>query len=310
MLLKKLFFLGLAVLSAASPDLGHLETRAKTGTAVGTKAGSKGKSGGATCPNNNAITGATCPGAKFTAVEIEKAVKQAKAMKVKGKTGKGLHFPAKYKPSQETKAKGVKKAKGSKAGKTVKREEHALQARRARGGRTRTGTRPKTTRPKKTPKKTTPKKTPKKTPKTTPKKTTHKTTKKNCKAGGKAAKVGKGVWMFPILDKGVWKPGVFPDVSYIILDSKFNYVKTTERKPGSAEEYQICAGNPQSKKGGKTKDSANSFENIETLKETPGNTVDVPGGLLLWFTANCKETWRVYAGTFYEDDGRANYIRG
>lgn len=188
MLLINFLFLGLAVLSAASPNLGHLETRAKTGTAVGTKAGSKGKSGGATCPNNNAITGATCPSAKFTAVEIEKAVEQAKAMKVKGKTGNGLHFPAKYKPSKETKAKGVKKAKGSKAGKAVKREEHALLARRGRGGRTGTRARPKTTRPKKTPKKTTPKK-----------------TKENCKAGGKTAKAGKGVWMFPILDKGVWK---------------------------------------------------------------------------------------------------------
>jgi hypothetical protein len=80
MLLKNFLFLGLAVFSAASPILGHLETRAKTSTAVGTKTGSKGKSGGTTCPNSNAITGATCAGAKFTAVDIEKAVKQAKAM--------------------------------------------------------------------------------------------------------------------------------------------------------------------------------------------------------------------------------------
>jgi hypothetical protein len=57
---------------------------------------------------------------------------------------------------------------------------------------------PTTTRPKKKiPKKTTPKKTPKKD---TPNKT-----KDNCKAGSKAAKVEKGVWMFPILDTGVWK---------------------------------------------------------------------------------------------------------
>lgn len=47
--------------------------------------------------------------------------------------------------------------------------------------------------------------------------------------------------------------GVFPDVNYIILDSKFNYVKTTERKPGSAEEHQICAETALSKKGDKTK---------------------------------------------------------
>ena len=205
MLLKNLVFLGLAVLSAASPTLSHLETRAKTDTAVETKTGGKGKPGGNTCPNNNAMTGASCPGAKFTAAHIEKTVKQAKAMKVKGKAGKGLHFPAKYKPSKEVKPKGVKKTKGSKAGKVVKREENALQKRRARGGRTRTRTRPKTTRPKKTPKKAPKKATPNKAPKKTPKKTPPKKAKNDCKAGGKPAKVGKGVWMFPILDQGVWK---------------------------------------------------------------------------------------------------------
>ncbi|KAH4013756.1 hypothetical protein HBH98_194300 [Parastagonospora nodorum] len=72
----------------------------------------------------------------------------------------------------------------------------------------------------------------------------------------------------------------------------------------------------------KSEKSANSFEEIEiqtalpikralqiqhTLKELPGNTVDVPGGPLVWFTANRGETWRVYAGTVYEDDGRTNY---
>jgi hypothetical protein len=92
----------------------------------------------------------------------------------------------------------------------VRREENALQARRARGG-SKTKTQPKTTRPKKTPKKKTPKKTiPQKTPKKTtpektPKKETPKKTKDNCKAGSKTTKVGKGVWMFPILDTGVWK---------------------------------------------------------------------------------------------------------
>jgi hypothetical protein len=69
--------------------------------------------------------------------------------------------------------------------------------------------------------------------------------------------------------------------------------------------------------------SANSFEEIEIqtalpikralviqqiLKETRGNTVDVPGGPLVWFTANRGETWRVYAGTVYEDDGRVNSV--
>ena len=73
----------------------------------------------------------------------------------------------------------------------------------------------------------------------------------------------------------------------------------------------------------KSEKSANNFEEIEIqtalpikralyiqqiFKETRGNTVDVPGGPLVWFTANRGETWRVYAGTVYEDDGRANYV--
>jgi hypothetical protein len=73
----------------------------------------------------------------------------------------------------------------------------------------------------------------------------------------------------------------------------------------------------------KSEKSANNFEEIEiqtalpikralyvqkTLKDTPGNTVDVPGGPLVWFTANRGETWRVYAGTVYEEDGRTNYV--
>lgn len=73
----------------------------------------------------------------------------------------------------------------------------------------------------------------------------------------------------------------------------------------------------------KSEKSVNNFEEIEIqtalpikraldvqqiLKETPGNMVDVPGGPLVWFTANRGETWRVYAGTIYEDDGRTNYV--
>lgn len=205
MLLKNILFLGLAVFTAASPTL---DARAgTTGKAVGgTGTGTKGKAG-AQCPAPNAFTGTvTCPRVKFTAAQINKAVKQAKAMKVKGKTGKGLHFPAKYKPAKETKAKGAKAAGGKKGGKVVKRDEeeeeeteevhHVLEARRGRGGASKTKTRTKPAR-KTTPKKTTPKKTPKKT---TP---TKKPTK--CPTNGKAAKVGKGVWMFPILEKGVWK---------------------------------------------------------------------------------------------------------
>ena len=224
MLFKNILFLGFAVLTAASPQL---DARAGTGKSVSSKTGAKGKTSPATCPNTNEISaGVTCPRVKFTAAQIEKAVKQAKAMKVKGKTGKGLHFPSKYKPSKEKKLKGAagKSGKGS-TGKTVKRhvedeedlddeedlegkedledEEdededetdlesgvaHVLQARRARGGGSRTRTKPKTTKPKTT----------------KPKTTKPKTTKDECKAGPGKAKVGKGVYMFPILEKGVWK---------------------------------------------------------------------------------------------------------
>jgi hypothetical protein len=30
------------------------------------------------------------------------------------------------------------------------------------------------------------------------------------------------------------------EVNYIILDAKYNYVKTVEREPGSAEFYEMC----------------------------------------------------------------------
>jgi hypothetical protein len=196
MLVKNIFFLGIAVLAAASP---HLENRAKTGS----KGGSKGKPT-STCPSNNALTaGVTCAPMKFTAAQINAAVKQAKAMEIKGKRGKGLHFPFKYKPSKELEAKVAKgKSRKTKAGKGVKRdleaqapqEDRALQARRSRGARiTRTKPKPTRTKPK--------------TTNTRPKKTTGKkkptTTKKSCK--GATTKPGKDVWMFPILEKGVWK---------------------------------------------------------------------------------------------------------
>ncbi|KAH7384373.1 hypothetical protein DE146DRAFT_223961 [Phaeosphaeria sp. MPI-PUGE-AT-0046c] len=73
----------------------------------------------------------------------------------------------------------------------------------------------------------------------------------------------------------------------------------------------------------KSEKSGNSFEKIEIqtalpikhalkiqqiLQDTHGNTVDVPGGPLVWFTANRGETWRIYAGTIYKDDGRTNYF--
>jgi hypothetical protein len=39
------------------------------------------------------------------------------------------------------------------------------------------------------------------------------------------------------------------EVNYIILDAKYNYVKTVERAPGAAEEYEVCAEQPKAKGG-------------------------------------------------------------
>jgi hypothetical protein len=43
--------------------------------------------------------------------------------------------------------------------------------------------------------------------------------------------------------------GTMVEVNYIILDAKYNYVKTVERAPGAAEEYEVCAEQPKAKGG-------------------------------------------------------------
>lgn len=45
------------------------------------------------------------------------------------------------------------------------------------------------------------------------------------------------------------------------------------------------------------------------LCKTPGNTMDVPGGPLVWFFASRGEDWRVYAASVHEENGRPNYVR-
>lgn len=258
--------------------------------------------------------------------QIQAAVKQAKALKLKNKKGKGVHFPAKYKHDKEVKIKveAVARAKGTKS-KGVKRdvedeEEHgeeedddddveedqnhvdgmededgdenlhgsapghhnqesqslithalkSLVARARGGGRSRASSKTselKTAKPKKSKPKTT-------KPKTTkPKKSQGKCAKPV------AVKVGAAAWMFPILKTGVWKSkflfvppfhlphtpshtliltpaGMMPELHYVVLDHKDNYIKTVEREPGSAEEFDICVENPKKSgtaaKGGKT----------------------------------------------------------
>jgi hypothetical protein len=44
------------------------------------------------------------------------------------------------------------------------------------------------------------------------------------------------------------------------------------------------------------------------LMKVPGNTVEVPGGPLVWFLANRGEHWRVYAAYVVEDNERPTYV--
>ncbi|KAF2793994.1 hypothetical protein K505DRAFT_417428 [Melanomma pulvis-pyrius CBS 109.77] len=44
------------------------------------------------------------------------------------------------------------------------------------------------------------------------------------------------------------------------------------------------------------------------LLHIPGNTMDVPGGPLIWFLANRGEDWRVYAGHVQEKEGKPKYL--
>jgi hypothetical protein len=44
------------------------------------------------------------------------------------------------------------------------------------------------------------------------------------------------------------------------------------------------------------------------LLKTRGNTMDVPGGPLVWFSANRGEDWRVYAAFVHGEEGRPNYV--
>ncbi|KAJ4286334.1 hypothetical protein N0V90_013368 [Kalmusia sp. IMI 367209] len=315
MLLKNILFLGLAVLTAANPilDARAGKTDAGAGTAVGGKTGGIKAKGAAQCKDQTPVQGpVTCPRDKFTAAQITKTVKQANAMKLKGKTGKGLHFPARYKPKQETKAKGAAKGVKGKTSKAVKRYEDeeedeedslsflesrdeneqeewvnlALEAREVEEEHLNiledAVSRPAKKRPAKPTKKPVkkPTKKPFKKPTCTPaqkkanggkcpaKKGAVKCSAAQKKANGgkcpakatctaaekkknggkcpakcpnsKPVKPGKGVYMLPLLTKGVWKPGMMTEVNYIILDAKYNYVKTVEREPGSAEFYETC----------------------------------------------------------------------
>jgi hypothetical protein len=73
----------------------------------------------------------------------------------------------------------------------------------------------------------------------------------------------------------------------------------------------------------KSEKGAIGFERIEAQSSLPifqclklqyelmkitGNTVDVPGGPLVWFFANAGENWRVYAGYIIERDDVPKYV--
>ncbi|OCL07705.1 hypothetical protein AOQ84DRAFT_294587, partial [Glonium stellatum] len=51
----------------------------------------------------------------------------------------------------------------------------------------------------------------------------------------------------------------------------------------------------------------NALELQYNLLKTHGNTMDVPGGPLVWFLAYRGEDWRVYGAVIYEEEGRPNY---
>ena len=44
------------------------------------------------------------------------------------------------------------------------------------------------------------------------------------------------------------------------------------------------------------------------LVKIRGNTMDVPGGPLVWFFASRGEDWRVYGAVVNEEEGRPNYV--
>jgi hypothetical protein len=44
------------------------------------------------------------------------------------------------------------------------------------------------------------------------------------------------------------------------------------------------------------------------LMKTRGNTMDVPGGPLVWFFASRGEDWRVYGAVINEEECRPNYV--
>jgi hypothetical protein len=46
----------------------------------------------------------------------------------------------------------------------------------------------------------------------------------------------------------------------------------------------------------------------QDLLNTRGNTMDVPGGPLVWFLAYRGENWRVYAGHVQEREGKPKYV--
>jgi hypothetical protein len=73
--------------------------------------------------------------------------------------------------------------------------------------------------------------------------------------------------MFPILKKGVWKcefprfpvlefpilmyitAGAAVETNYVILNAKYNYVKTVDRDPGSVQFYKTCIEKGRAKGG-------------------------------------------------------------
>ncbi|OCK85348.1 hypothetical protein K432DRAFT_439332 [Lepidopterella palustris CBS 459.81] len=83
-------------------------------------------------------------------------------------------------------------------------------------------------------------------------------------------------------------PLLFP---FLVLEAK------REKGPDSFEHMEMQTAFP----------IKNALQLQYDLLKTRGNTMDVPGGPLVWFLASRGEDWRVYAAFVHEEEGRPNY---
>jgi hypothetical protein len=84
-------------------------------------------------------------------------------------------------------------------------------------------------------------------------------------------------------------PLLFP---FLVLEAK------GEKGPQNFEHMEIQTAFP----------IKNALKLQYDLLKTRGNSMDVPGGPLVWFLASRGEDWRVYGATVYEEEGKPHYV--